>query len=363
MTHRERFEAVLARRKPDRVPAVVRFDLWHRACVAEGRLPPQYEGCDVAEIERRLGFGRSARAGKVFRTEYDGASVETRREGDCEVLIHRTPLGELITVSRRTAANRRAGMGAHIVKYPIRTPADLRIAEAVFQSERFVPDYETFREYDREIGDEGLPLTILAACPAHRLMLKWFGYDGFYYALADDAKALRHLVTVMEERQRDMWDVVARSPARFVLHGTHFSSDMTPPPIFRVWFLAYFREFNDLMHASGKRVCCHADADLSLLLDLVAEAGFDMADCFACAPMVPLTFQRALEVWDGRVAVWGAVPSPLLEPDCPLEAFERHIDEALALAQGRCDVVFAISDNVMPTSDFSRVEWMAQRIA
>ena len=46
----------------------------------------------------------------MFRTEYEGAGVETRREAGREALIHRTPLGGLTTLPRSTDETRRPCM-------------------------------------------------------------------------------------------------------------------------------------------------------------------------------------------------------------------------------------------------------------
>ena len=47
-------------------------------------------------------------------------------------------------------------------------------------------------------------------------------------------------IAYMEGRFEDLWSEVARGSAELVLHGAHWSADMTPPPIFRKYFLPYF---------------------------------------------------------------------------------------------------------------------------
>lgn len=361
MTHRERFLGSLRGKPPQRPHAVVRLDIWHRALSSEGRLPERYAGLEVEEVERALGCGRSARAARVHRVEYDGVREERVTSGDDEIIRWVTPIGELTTVLRSRPELRRAGMRGLIVKYPVASAADYRIARRFFEGVRFIADYDAYEGYDREIGDEGLPLVGLGRSPAHWIMLELTGYEQFYYDIADRPDEVKALLQVMAERLLELAHIAAASPAPFFLHGAHFGP-MTPPRIFREYFLPHFIEFNDILHAAGKHVAGHTDADLSQLLDLFMEAGFDAADTFLSAPAIDLTVERALDAWQGKVLVWGGIPSVALERSFPRDEFEQHAARLVELSRTRPDVIIAVSDNVMGTSDIGRLEWLAERM-
>ncbi|MBI3971792.1 MAG: hypothetical protein HY332_10935 [Chloroflexi bacterium] len=52
--------------------------------------------------------------------------------------------------------------------------------------------------------------------------------------LAGRPDKVEHLLTVVTQVERErLWPVIENSPARMILHGVHFSSQMAPPPLFR----------------------------------------------------------------------------------------------------------------------------------
>jgi hypothetical protein len=137
---------------------------------------------------------------------------------------------------------------------------------------------------------------------------------------------------------------------------------VTPRPIFRRLFLPYFQRFADSMHGAGKLCAFHGDADLSGLLPEVAETGMDVVDCFACAPLVPLTLAEARRAWRNRVVIWGGIPSTILLPSCPRAEFRAYLKEVLTeIADGRALIV-AVSDNLMPGSDWERLVGLVEGV-
>jgi len=65
--------------------------------------------------------------------------------------------------------------------------------------------------------------------PFHYFLLHLAGYNQAYFEMVDHAEEFERLITVMEQVERErLWPVVADSPARLILHGVHFDSQMTP---------------------------------------------------------------------------------------------------------------------------------------
>jgi hypothetical protein len=258
--------------------------------------------------------------------------------------------------------NRRRGITRIMVEPLLKEPEDYDVMTAVAEAMRFVPDYEAYRVYDEEIGEDGYPFVGLAESPVHLIMLRLAGYDNFYYHLQDFPDKVEGLLEALDAAFRKMWPVLADSPTGMVLHGTHFSSDMTPPPVFEKYFIPYFMEFNKCMHEAGKKVAFHGDADLTGLLEMVRDCGFDVADTFACDPLVKTTFQEAWQAWKDRVVIWGGVPSIILEPDYSWQAFEEYMLQLKARTEGQPGFIMAVSDNLMPNTDFRRLLWIRDNL-
>jgi hypothetical protein len=358
---REQLEAIINGESPNIIPAVLRLDKWYRARLHENNLPGELQGMSLDALQDHLGLARSARDAKVF-TRRLGPSVEhvEQRKDDLTITEWRTSRGTLHKVQRSTAADAAAGLLPAIIEYPIKSAEDYAAFAEVAHHTEFVPCYEDCRRYDQEIGNTGLPMVILGPDPFHDILLNWTGYEQGYVDLHERPDLVREAVSASDASYRRMWPIIAESPARFVMHGVNFDTQMTPPPIFRQYFLPYLKQFNTEMHKAGKRVAFHADGDLTGLLSLVLEADFDAADCFACTPLVPCTVAQAREAWKGRITMWGGVPSTLLEPNIPLERLEAHLHGLYRDVAPGDHFILGLSDQAMPTSSWEHIRLMCK---
>lgn len=363
MTNRERMVAVLERRAPDRIPFAPRLELWYAGCKATGKLPSRYRGMDLRAIERGLGVVSPARQGRVFTTVYDGVEVRERSENGRRITEYRTPVGSARSVVRAPSRADQAAMASVAEEHVLKGPDDYRVWEYVTEATRWEPCFDDYLSYDRQIGDDGLPFVGVGDVPFHNFLQKLAGYENAFYHLADEPERVEHLLelTTRVERQR-LWPLIAASPARFLMHGVHLSSQITPPPLFERYILPYYGELMPLLHRAGKSVAMHADADLSLLMPLVERAGWDALECFVTAPMVPLTFERAREFFGNRMILWGGVPSVLLSSWYSEEEFRAAVRRVLRAAAPGDAFILGIADNVMPDSLIERVEWMSRLV-
>lgn len=362
MTNRELFRAALKRELPERIPFVARLDLWHNAAVADNALPKEIEGLSISQIEKKLRMGRSARFSGFFQTHFQEAEYAENRSGNRITTQWR--LGDRALRQVYAVADEEdKGMRGHMVEHPLKSAEDYELMADMWERAEWRFDHEAFRQFDKEIGDDGLPLIIAGACPAHLIMLNYAGYDNFYLHCADFPDRVEALADAMEKSYDNLHHALAESPAGMVLHGAHWSSAMTPPPVFRRFMLPYFQRFTALMHEAGKQCVFHADADLSNLLAEVTEAGMDVADCFACAPLVELELPQARRVWGDDVVIWGGIPSTILLPSCPRREFQDYLDAFIEeISNGRA-IIVGVSDNLMPGSEWDRIVEAADRIA
>ena len=361
MTWRQRLVAVMAGQASARIPAVFRLDKWYQARTHAGDLPPELAGMSLEQVEAHLGLGRSARAGHVFKTVLRPPveCVETR-SGDRLITEWHTPGRTVRMVRQFTSGAEAAGLLPATIEHPIKDWDDYAAYEQVMRHTEFVPTYEEYRQYDRMIGAAGLPMVILGAIPVHDLMIRWVGYEQAYLHLCDRPDVVLQAVDVANEAYRRMWPIVAESPAHLVMHGVHFDSQVTPPPVFRDHFLPYLAAFNRLMHDAGKQVAFHGDSDITALLELVVEAEYDVCDCLACQPLVPCTVAQARAAWRDRITIWGGLPSHLLEPNVPLDQLHAHLEGLYRQVAPGDRFIFGISDQAMPTASWRHLSLAAK---
>lgn len=357
MTNRERILAVLDRKSPDRVPWIARLDLWYHARMAEGNLPARFRGMGVVEVGRALRTGNPARDGKIFNVRYEGLEVRSERAPGVARQRFITPHGEVTfgrILSEKVSGTTDQGLP---LEHPIHSVADYKVLEYIAEHTFYEPCYEEYLKYEAAVGDEGYPMVSCGDVPFHYFLLHLAGYNQAYFEMVDHADEFEHLLTVMEQVERErLWPVVAESPARLILHGVHFDSQMTPPHMFRKYMTPYYTDFSALLHSRGKSLTWHADDDSKDILAEVKAAGFDMSECFCTAPMVEVTLEEARAAWGTDVIIFGGVPSIILEPGYPEAEFEAYMQNLFRVIAPGDAFILGVADNVMPTSVIERVE-------
>jgi uroporphyrinogen-III decarboxylase len=361
MTDRERLLAIMAGKRPDRIPWIPRLSIWYAAHKLRGTLPARYEGWALRDIERHLGMGNPARDGRIFRTELRGVEVETEEQGMERLTRYITPVGTVSIRERHSPELARGGIATRQQRtHLIQGPEDYPAVEYILEHTAIVPTYDEYLAYEAEVGQDGVPLVSIGGDPMYRFLRELVGFNDAFYHLRDYPDLVDHLLGVLREQAATIQEVAVDSPAKLILHGEHFDSQMTPPYLFAEHMVPYFRPFAERLHARGKVLSCHADADTSLLLDLIVEAGFDMAECFVTAPMVRLTMAEARARLGTGVIIWGGIPSVLLcEPvsDAEFEAYMQQLFRTIAPGDA---FILGVADNVMAETRFSRVERVSE---
>ena len=363
MTNRERVLAVLDRKSPDRIPWIARLDLWYHARMAEGNMPARFHGMSVVEVGRALRTGNPARDGKVFDVRYEGLEVRAERAPGVARQRFLTPHGEVTfgrILSEKVSGTTDQGLP---LEHPIHSVDDYKVLEYIAEHTFYDPCYDEYLKYEAAVGDEGYPMVSCGDVPFHYFLLHLAGYNQAYFEMVDHVEEFEHLITVMEQVERErLWPVVADSPARLILHGVHFDSQMTPPHMFRKYMTPYYKDFSVLLHSRGKSLTWHADDDSKDILAEVKAAGFDMSECFCTAPMVEVTLEDARAAWGNDVTIFGGVPSIILEPGFPEAEFEGYMRNLFRVIAPGDAFILGVADNVMPTSLIERVERISELV-
>ena len=355
MTNRERMVAIIEKRKPDRIPWIPRLQLWYKFHKSSGTLPGKYREWSLRDIERDLGMGTPARNANILTTCTENVETKTRRNGNEIFTEYITPVGEVSTRHIVVEKLHKAGMSSYQAEHLIKRPEDYDVMEYIIEHTKLTPAYDHFAAYDQEIGEDGLPMADIGACPMHAIMREYLGYEKAVFEMIDRPNKVERLLRTLTDHSKEMQKIAAESPARMILCGTHFDTMITPPPFFEEYFKPYFQEFAELLHSKGKILVCHADADSSQLLGVIQESGFDMAEVLATAPMVPCTLAQAREAWGSDVIIWGGIPSVILCEPFSDERFEDFMSDMFDTVADGNAFILGVSDNVMPETKFERI--------
>lgn len=363
MTDREVFLATLRGEKHDRVVFTPRLDIWYNYKKATGTLPEEYRDIGINGLQRALGVGMSARKGKIFNVTFENSNVTVTEDG-CGGYTN-TIENSAGRISERfaTAMNDHgAAIKPERVEHYLKSEKDYAVMKEHIKGMRFTPCFEKFEEYDRAVGDAMLPLAIVGDIPVMMVLRDYVGYNECYFHLADFPEVVEDLIDEYERALIPMQELMIKSPAKLFLHGMHFDSQTTPPPIFRKYVVPYYKRLMPKIRAAGKFVAIHQDGDANQLLEPIKEAGVQAADCLCTKPMAKLDLQRAFEVWGKDVTIWGGIPSVILNPDSYSEQeFLKYAEQAVEVAE-KGNVILSVSDNVMPEADLNRLKTVADMI-
>lgn len=320
---RQEVEQALAGGAPERMPFTY-YDLL---------TPP---GFDLAPLQAR-GLAICARRA-VWRKTYAGVDVREVAEADGSVLtIYTTPVGTL------TARHRAAAQGAAPMEHPIKSRDDYRIARFIVEHTRYEPCYDAFSGAVRALGDAGKVIAHTCYEPLLDIQIAWIGQEQFCYELADNEDAVLELHEALRLSHRAMYDVVAGSPADYVLYGGNVVPVMLGPERVRDLVAPCWNAFGDRLHEAGKKIGCHLDADNSLILDMVGASGLDFVEAFTPPPDCPVSVAEARAAWPMK-RLWLNFPSSvhLQSPGC-IRAATREI---LEQAGDRRGVLLGVTEDV-----------------
>jgi len=349
--------AVLRGEHPDQIPWAPRLELYYRAHLRDGTLPAKYRGWDLRSIYRDQGMGYHCRDGVAIRTRVKGLETVRRQKGDEVRMEYITPVGSVYALYRQSEELREQGIGMLEVEHLIKGLADYDVLEWMYQNTVMEPAYEEFLAYEHECGDEGVAWGMNRNwTPIGRLLREYIGYNNAYLHLYDYPERFERLLRTMIDVEWEAHRILAASPAPVIHHGSHFDSQMTPPPIFKTYFLPYCKEMTAYYHQHGKLVLAHLDADLTGLEEMVLEAGYDMGECVTTFPLVPMTLKRLREAWSNRFVIWGGLPSTILSEPYTDEEFEAYMRDLFRTIAPGDAFILGVADNVMADTHWDRME-------
>lgn len=369
----------------DRIPFVPRLDLWYRANKHSNTLPAKYKNAALKEILQDLGVGYHAiipdfqdlrnsgddlhRALGIYnlwfmpyRTILNNVKVSSEVHGDKRTVEYHTPKGNIITETVYDAQMRSAGITiTHISKYAIASAEDIEPLRYIFENASIEPNFAGYEEFKAQAGETGAPVAYMnmAASPMHLIQRDLAALDLFCFLMFDNPEEMAMLVSSIQLYFDKILDMVAQSSAEIVLSGANYDAAITNPPFFKRHIAPSLKKQADRLHAGGKFLLTHTDGENTGLLDEYIKSEFDVADSICPAPMTKLSLKNVRESFNGKITIWGGIPSiSLLEDSMPDSEFFKYID-ALMMEAGKGDhLIFSIADTTPPAAKFSRIGYL-----
>ena len=358
MTERERVLALLAGRRPDRVPWFGDLDYWATALIGRGQKPGDFkESAAYIDWHRDLGVGFYLQGHFPFRTIVENCGVVEWREGPARRRRIETPRGSLTETWTWLAGSFAEAPTEHLVK----SEADLPAYRYLFENTRYEPEYAFADRRARQVGEAGIVLCYLPKSPFMQLVALDAGIAAVAEIAADRPGELAETLAVVRAAHDRASRIAVASPAEVLMIPENLSSEVVGPRFYELHMRDYHETWCRAIAAAGKRSCVHLDGTLKGLLRQVASAGFTFVEAMTPAPVGDLEVERwAAWCGDARTVFWGGLPGVYFTDHVSDAEFERHTRAVLRVMVTEPRYVLGVADQVPPDGLERRVRRVAE---
>jgi hypothetical protein len=264
----------------------------------------------VAEREmRNRGLCIVKRDAPVFKTHRPNVRV-TRHvywEGERQMTrtLYETPVGDLTTLTEA------AGFTSWRHERMFKSPEDYRALLFLIQDEVYEPTYASFTRAERDFGHDAVFRAAFGLEPLQSLISgMMFDTQSFCLEWMDRRDEILELYDAVVENRRRIYPLVAKSPALHANYGGNVVPEVIGLETFERYYLQHYNEAAEVMHAHGKLVGCHFDANCRLFAKAIAQTDLDYVEAFTPAPDTDMTLGEAREAWPDKV-LWLNFPSSI----------------------------------------------------
>ena len=278
--------------------------------------------------------------------------IEVRNEGDYTTVFYHTPLGSVSTKTMYSDEMRRSGASiTWIEEHVLKRPEDYKAVGYLFEHLTLRPSYERFREWQKYVGEDGVPGTIvgLACSPMHHIQKEFLDATDFYFHYSDNQKEMRSLADSVEHFFDQALTVIADSPAEMVLWGANVDDMITYPAYFEKEITPWIRKASGVLGEKGKVTVVHCDGENHGLMDLIRDSGMHVAEAICPYPMTKVKIEEYYQRWGDKLTIFGGIPSNILLAESATdEDFEAYLDHLFkVIATGR-RFILGVADTTPP---------------
>jgi methylmalonyl-CoA mutase cobalamin-binding domain/chain len=389
-THKQRILAALKGEMPDTLPYVPRIDLWYNANVAFDTLPAQHKGRTQDEISRAQGWALHKIVPEFLKLDHPDDSlhralgiyrlkemvfdykfapsidIDVKREGDYTTVTYHTPVGSVSTKTMYSDEMRRAGASiTWIEEHVIKRPEDYKVVGYLFENLTLVPSFERFRAWQKYVGEDGVPGTMigLACSPMHHIQKEFLDATDFYFHYNDCQKEMRALSESVGHFFEQGLRIIADSPAELVLWGANVDDMITYPEYFEKEITPWIRKASAALGEKGKVAVVHCDGENFGLMDLIRDSGMNVAEAICPFPMTKVTIEEYYRRWSDKLTIFGGIPSNMvLAESATDEEFEAYLDHLFRVIAPGKRFVLGIADTTPPNAVFERLIRIGERV-
>jgi corrinoid protein of di/trimethylamine methyltransferase len=375
---------------PDTLPYVPRFDLWYNANSWSDTLPPEHEGRTADEIARAEGWALHKVIPELLKVETPeenlhrglglyslkengyrvtfspNVDIRVQQEGDTKRVEYHTPIGMVSVTEIITEEMKAAGASiTWLEERAIKSVDDYRILKYIFENIEIKPDYERYRKWQAEVGDDGVAVQMgaFAPSPIQHIQRDLLEATDFFYHYNDFQQEMQDLAAGIEHVYDQLLQVVAKSPAEIVLWGANYDDMITYPRYFKKELQPWLQKASRTLEENGKLMICHTDGENRGLMDLIRDCGLHIAEAVCPYPMMRVKIEDYYRQWGDKITIFGGIPQSLLsEETASEEDFQSYIDHFFKAVAPGSRIIVGVADTTPPNAVFDRLRRLGDRV-
>ena len=376
---------------PDVLPYVPRFDLWYNANAYADTLPPQHKGRTADENARAEGWALHKVIPELLKVDTpeenlhrglglyslkengywikfsSNVEIQVHQEGDTKRVEYHTPIGMVSVMEVITEEMKSAGASiTWLEERAIKRVEDYRILKYIFENIEIKPDYERYRIWQNEVGDDGVAIQMgaFAPSPLQHIQRDLLEATEFFYHYNDYQEEMQDLAEGIEHVYEQLLQTVAISSAEIVLWGANYDDMITYPTYFEKEITPWLQKVSRTLAANGKLMLSHTDGENRGLMDLIRYCGIHIAEAVCPYPMMRVKIEDYYRQWGDKITIFGGIPQSLLsEETASEEDFQIYLDHFFkAIAPGR-RIIVGVADTTPPNAVFDRLRRLGDRVA
>jgi hypothetical protein len=327
-----------------------------------GTLPEIFQGLEPHEIHDQLGC--SIRPYKAFNPCLTKSkfNIETEErileETDTHrrvLKIYKTPVGNLEMVTKYTA------VAHHVEQWPVRHPDDYKALEYVLREQVFEFDQELFDREDARVGNRGAPQLFIPRVNIMRLMVHWMGMEPFMFAQMNEPQKTDQILAVIDEKEEELLDVVARCPVPIINYGDNIDCHMVPPTYLMKYIKPQYERRYEILHGAGKFVHSHFDGSLKSILSCLRDIPLDGSEALTPLPQGDVTLEEIREAVPESMTLLDKLPMTHFLPQNPVEELDAAVEKIIKMFAPK--LILSVSDEISPVCDIERIRRVASYVS
>ena len=332
-----------------------RLETWIGHHTANGTLPERFEDMDSLEIydALRCSVRYAATSGiDWYGTREDIVRIDETHPNHTIQRV-RTPLGEITTVYRDIWEDDKR-VNHRIEDFPVKTPADLRVATDLIERQQCRANPDAFRRASETVGNRAEPTMFLTSSGFTDLIKFWAGLPGTYYLLADHPAEVEAFLDASDRRDDRVIDEALMLPCRIFNLGDHATNEFTPPPILEKYLIPRWQRIADRLHQAGRFVHTHWDGNSRHMLPFLRDTHLDGVEALTPAPMGDMTLEMIKGAVGDSMVVLDLLPAIDFLPNHKTEDLLDFTRRAVDMFAPR--LILGISDEISQPGEIEKVE-------